>query len=307
MGKPDFPALAAFASRHYGVVTLARARDFGLSRRQVGELVQSGQWIHLYENVYLVATTRPYWKGNLLAACWAGGFRAVASHRSAAALWGLAGGRRNIVEITCPRWRRSRHEGLVVHESKALGWADITIVDEVPTTTPEVTLLGLAAVCHESVVEMALDRAENVGLVTEGSVRAMLKRLGRPGRNGAGRLRRLLDLHEGRLAVPDSEMETRVFQLLRRNGFPEPVPQFEVRVGGRFVAKVDAAYPELKIAIEYDSDEHHTGREKLARDNERRNRLWAVDWFPVTATHHDVRNGGPQLCAALRGARRRAS
>jgi hypothetical protein len=154
---------------------------------------------------------------------------------------------------------------------------------------------------------MALDRAENVGLVTQTSVRHTLERLGRQGRNGAGVLRGLLDLHEARLAEPESEMETRVFQILRRNGFPEPVPQYEIRDRGRFVARVDAAYPELKIAIEYDSDLHHSGREKLARDNERRNRLWAADWFPVTATLDDVRRGAPLLCAAIRGARRRAS
>jgi hypothetical protein len=148
MGKPDFAAIAAFAADHYGVLTLAHGHRLGLTRRQIDELVEPGQWLHRYENVYLVASTPRSWKGNLLAACWAGGFRAVASHRSAAALWGLAGGRRNLVEITCPRWRRARHDGVVVHETKVLGGPDITLLDKIPSTTPEVTLLGLAAVCQ---------------------------------------------------------------------------------------------------------------------------------------------------------------
>lgn len=33
---------------------------------------------------------------------------------------------------------------------------------------------------------------------------------------------------------------------------PPPVPQFQLRHEGRFVACVDLAYPERKLAIEYD-------------------------------------------------------
>jgi hypothetical protein len=52
-----------------------------------------------------------------------------------------------------------------------------------------------------------------------------------------------------------------------------------IRHEGRFIARVDAAYPELRIAIEFDSYEHHTG--KLAvRDTDRRNQLLGSDGKP---------------------------
>ena len=52
-----------------------------------------------------------------------------------------------------------------------------------------------------------------------------------------------------------------------------PVLQHEVRDGAVLVARVDAAYPDFQIALEYDSYEHHTGRAAAVRDSARRNRL----------------------------------
>ena len=52
-----------------------------------------------------------------------------------------------------------------------------------------------------------------------------------------------------------------------------PVFQHVIRHNGEFIARVDAAYPELRIAIEYDSYEHHTGKQAIVRDNDRRNVL----------------------------------
>lgn len=303
MSRDRDQALAAFAADHYSVFTLEHARLIGFSRKEQEHRVATGQWVVLYEDVYLVAGATRSPEGDLLAACWAGGFRAVASHRSAAALWDLAGGRRSLQEITCPRWRRARHNGLVVHESKAFDPVDAMVIEGIPVTTPERTLLDLGAVCHESIVEMALDAAEKRELVTLKSVRATLGRLGRSGRNGVGTLRRLLEARSPSRQPTESEMETLLLQVLRHNGFPEPITQYEIRCAGRLVARVDAAYPQWHIAIEYDSYEYHAGRKAHDRDNARRNKITAAGWLPVTATAEDLRAGGPLLSAAIRGNR----
>jgi hypothetical protein len=272
----------------------------GFTERQIKHRKSTGRWQPAFLGAYHLAGAPPSWLGDLLAACWAGGFRAVASHRSAAALWNLAGGRRSMQEITCPRWRRARHDGLVVHESKAFDPVDATVIEGIPVTTPERTLLDLGAVCHESVIEMALDAAEKRELVTLDSVRATVKRLGRSGRNGVGTLRRLLDARSLGRKPTESEMETLLVQVLRRNGLPEPVTQYEIRSAGRFVARVDAAYPEWRIAIEYDSYEYHAGRKAHDKDNTRRNKIAGAGWLPVAATAEDLRAGGSVLCAAIR-------
>lgn len=45
---------------------------------------------------------------------------------------------------------------------------------------------------------------------------------------------------------------------------------------GNFVARVDFAYPDLKVAIECDSKKHHFGRGDWERDVERHSRLSAL-------------------------------
>ncbi len=299
--------LSALAARQHGVFTLEHARLLEIREPGLAHLVDIGTIDRVHHGVLRFRAAPGSWRGDLLAACWAGGFRAVASHRSAAALWGLAGGRRQIAEITCPRWRRAQHEGIVVHESCALDPSDLTIVDEIPVTGPEFTLLGIAAVCSPSALEMALDRAENQRLVTPTSVRSMLARLARPGRPGIRALRALLDSRCPEGGVPESERETMLRQAFRAYGLPDPVMQHEIWHAGVRVGRVDAAYPEAHIAIEYDSYEHHGGRLALVKDSDRRTRLLACGWSPFTATDVELRAGCPILCSAIAELRRRAS
>ena len=94
-------------------------------------------------------------------------------------------------------------------------------------------------------------------------------------------------------------METRIIQVLREHGLPEPQRQVVIRSAGRFVARVDLAYPQWQIATEYDSYEWHLGANALVRDAVRRNAVTAAGWTPISATVSDVRDGGSQLCGAI--------
>ena len=84
-------------------------------------------------------------------------------------------------------------------------------------------------------------------------------------------------------------------------GLDEPSPQHTVHTGdGRFVARVDLAYPDRRIAIEYDSYQEHTGKVALVRDSSRRNALAAAGWTVLSATAEDLRHGCRQLVRDLR-------
>jgi very-short-patch-repair endonuclease len=302
----DFKA-AQLATSQHGLLTLPQCLVLGYTRGVRDHRIRSGSWEVPYPGVYRIHGVPPSWRGDLLAACWAGRPRGVASHRSAAALWDLPGKRADVAEITCRRWRRTKHDGLIVHETKVLRASDVTEVDGIPVTTVERTLAALGAVCSPAIVEMALDVALRRELTTVESVARLVGDIGRQGRNGVGVLRALLDHREASAAVPESVMETRLKQLLRRHGLPNPVSQFEVRYDGRFVARVDAAYPDSRIAIEYESYEHHTGKVALVRDSARRNALVAIGWQTISVTAEDIRSGGDQLVKHIRAARDRAS
>jgi very-short-patch-repair endonuclease len=303
MEKSRDARIAEVAERHHGVFTIAHADEVGFTRDQREFRCRVGRWVLLHDGVYRMAGMPASSQALVLAACWGAQGLAVASHRSAAEIWGLPGGRPDLVEITCRRWKRGKALGLVVHETKHIDDVDFGIVDGIPTTSIEQTLLGLGATVLPTTVEMALDRALHRKLTTIAQLETFLRRKGKRGRNGAGVLR-LLVRTRGVGGASESVMETKLKQLLRRHGFPSPVFQYEIWHNGRFVARVDAAYPERKIAIEYDSYEHHTGTIAHERDNDRRNVLRRIQWQTIAFTAADIRRDGGEALETLRSALR---
>ena len=63
--------------------------------------------------------------------------------------------------------------------------------------------------------------------------------------------------------------------------------RFTVRVDGRFVARVDFAWPEQKVAVEYDGL-WHADEVQFAKDRRRLNRLRAAGWRIVFVTASDM-------------------
>src|SRR4051812_42071886 len=194
--------IAVIAEAQHGVFSLRQLDDLGFTPAQRDARLRAGRWASPYERVYRIAGAPLSWRGNLLASCWAAHGLAVASHRAAAALWGLPGGRTDFLEITCRRWKRAKADGLVVHESKLLDDRDIRSVDAIPTASVEQTLLGLGAVVLPSTVEMAVDRALHLELTTIEALEQFVKRKGKRGRNGVGVLRTLVDGLNPRAGIP---------------------------------------------------------------------------------------------------------
>ena len=76
--------------------------------------------------------------------------------------------------------------------------------------------------------------------------------------------------------------------LVRQYELMAPAFQHEVWHGGRFIARIDCAYPDRKLAIEVDGFEHHSSPEAFQRDRTRQNRLVALGWTVLRFTWHDV-------------------
>jgi hypothetical protein len=290
------------AERNHGVFAVHHLRALAVSSHERKYRIRVGRWIAVHERVYRMAGTPLTWRGGVIAACWAGGTRAAASHRTAAELWGLPGRSVQFVEVTCPRWRRARHDGLIVHESLVLDEMDIDMRDGIPVTTAARTLFDLAGVAGKGTIDLAIDDALRRKLTTTAELRMTRDRLARRGRAGSARFRDVL--RDRNPSVTESIAERRVLQILGRHGLPAPSTQYEIRDNdGRFVARVDFAYPDLKIAIEYDSYAHHVGHEAFDRDGDRRNAMLRAGWYPITATAAHLRDGGDRLAAEVQRAR----
>jgi predicted transcriptional regulator of viral defense system len=302
--EPSIDSLVSrVAEQHHGVFAAHHLRDLGVARHERNYRLAAGRWAVVHEGAYRVAGVPLTWRGQVLAACWAGGVRAVASHRSAAELWGLPGRTTKVVELMCPRWRRARHDGIVVHETRVID-DRATTIDRIPVTSAARTLFDLAAVVGPITLDLAVEQALRRQLTDVAELELLLEQLARRGRRGITKLRRVLASRVPGQQLTESEGERVLVLALIRQGLPEPVAQYEIRdTDGRLVARVDFAYPDHKIAIEYDSYEHHTGRDALVRDGARRNAIVALGWLPITATANDLANGGRRLAIDIRRAR----
>lgn len=225
----------------------------------------------------------------------------MASYRAAAALWGLSGGR-EVVEITCPRWRRTQKDGeLVVHESRLLTADDVAVRDAIPCTTVERTIFDLAGVAGTGTIDLAIDSALRRELTTLDRLRAVGSRVAKRGRPGSAKFRAAVEQRDPDAALPESEPERLLAEALVKQGLPRPVHQHVVRnARSGFIARVDLAYPDDRIVIEYESIEHHTGKAALLRDSARRNAMAGVGLTVLTATIADLRDSAARLAGEVR-------
>lgn len=116
---------------------------------------------------------------------------------------------------------------------------------------------------------------------------------------GCGGIRAALPRVRGGVESP-KETETRM--LLVDAGLPEPEIQHVVRIAGRAIARVDLAYPQWRIAIEYEGDGHRTSREQWRTDIRRQRDLEAAGWIVIRVTELDLRDGGAALVSLVRRA-----
>jgi very-short-patch-repair endonuclease len=78
------------------------------------------------------------------------------------------------------------------------------------------------------------------------------------------------------------------------------IPQYEVRVGQRFIGRVDFARPELRFAIEVDGYEFHSSLSAFNRDRARQNELVAAGWTVLRFTWDDIIHRPEVVVAAIR-------
>jgi very-short-patch-repair endonuclease len=300
----DETGIAATARRQHGVVSRDQLLAAGLSSSALDRAVAAGRLERVHQGAFRYPGAPRTWEQCLLAAVLGAGGEAAISHRSAAQLWGI-GPDTEVVELSVRRGRLPRTSGAVVHRSLDLDARWTTQHRGIPVTNPLRTLVDLGAVAPAWVVQDALERAVVARLVTVAAVEQARAELAGRGRSGAGVLRRILDDRALGSRPPDSVLEARLASVLRRAQVPEPVFQHEVRHGRRFIARVDFAYPDLRLAIEVDGLDAHGSATALQRDLSRQNALVGAGWTVLRFTWHDAIRRPEAVVEAVRAARRR--
>ena len=248
--------LTAEATRHHGVFTRKHALEAGFTRSAISRRVDNGTWDRPLPEVYLMPTSPATWERSVAIAVFGSGTGAVASHATAAHLWGLAK-RPRIIEVTSPQ--RGRPDRVhVIHRSTDLTGDDLAEIHGIPGTSVARCLVDVGIPWGEGMAERCLSEAVRLGLTTDQRVAAALHRVARRGRNGVGPMRIVLANRLGWSNLTESQLEDEFVRIMRAAGVDLPAPQVNIsKRGGRWIARVDFVYPDIKLIIELDGERYH--------------------------------------------------
>lgn len=280
-------AIRELAERQHGVVAWRQLIELGLGRGQIEDRVRGGRLLVLHRGVFAVGHRRIGIHGNWLSAVLACGPRAVLSFGSAAALWGIRGSR-GPIEVT----RRSGHRrphGVRLHQTRSLPLEHVTVEAGIPVTTPERTLLDLAARLDARQLERALVAADRASHIRWPELHRVVEE--GIGRKGRGMLRRLCHQVDPGAVETRSNPEIDFLALCREAGLPTPA--VNVLVEGRLV---DFLWSRERLVVEVDSYRYHGDRAAHQRDSESTIALMAAGYKVLRPTDRTIEaNPGPVM------------
>jgi hypothetical protein len=156
--------------------------------------------------------------------------------------------------------------------------SDLSDHHGLPTTTPTRTSADLLRWDGRPMGFAVADALAATGVIEPAEVLELLVRW--PGHRFVRQARQLASWLE---PLTESFGESWLRLRILEAGFPRPtaqIPIFDHR--GRCVYRLDLGWPELRIGIEYDGDEFHSGQDALRADRFRRRRLGADFGWQVT-------------------------
>jgi len=221
------------------------------------------------------------------------------SHTTAAALYDLPLPAREsaIVHVAAPRHRRApRAEGVVGHRV-TVAEQDLRTVRGLRVPVPHEVLCQVASLLdHDALVRLgdALVRRKQPLSTMDQLYAAVSAAEGRPG------VRTLRLALESVRARTDSPMETTLRLAIVRGGLPEPFVNHRIGLGGNRVAHLDLAYPDRRIAIEYDGDHHRTDDRQFHIDGDRLWRIEAAGWRVIRVNRSHMSDGAHEAVRRVR-------
>ncbi|HEX9766048.1 MAG TPA: hypothetical protein VGA36_04740, partial [Nitriliruptorales bacterium] len=186
----DDRLLPVFARQHW-LVSMADIEAADGTAAQAARRVQAGRWGLADVNVYRLLGVPSSWHSRQLAPILSipGG---VASHFAAGALHGIDGIGRGTPELSIPRGQEHRRRGMRLHTSTDLDRCRVLVVEGIPTTDIDRTLLDLGRRLGDLRLLRAIEWARREDRTDWSSLIRTLAAHARRGRPGIRRLRRII-------------------------------------------------------------------------------------------------------------------
>ncbi len=160
---------------------------------------------------------------------------------------------------------------------------EIETVAGVPVTSPARTALDLGCWYPTMTAVAAIDALARATDIKAADIELLAHR--RPGRRGIVRARQAVSLFD---AGAQSPKESWLRVVLMQTGLPRPQTQIPVSDGfGDVIAYLDMGWEEVKVAVEYDGEQHRTDRRQYTWDIRRLEMLERRGWIIIRVVAGD--------------------
>lgn len=267
---------------------LSQLPAVGLTRSNLRDLVEAGAVRRMFRGVYCRADIEDSVELRAQAAALALPPGTVVCDRSAAWLWGVdcfdhaEHELLPALEVVSVNGQDRSRRGQLLSGKRDLLPDEICQVGGVRVTTPLRTACDLACLRGRNAALAVYDSFRREHGLSCADFERMLRRF--RGRRGVKQARELAPY-----AVDTSESpgESWTRMVIIDAGLRPPEPQVWTHVPGFGWVRLDLAYEHLRVAIEYDGEEHHSTEADRARDEERRDALRAAGWLVIVVRKSD--------------------
>jgi hypothetical protein len=290
----DQEALAA-SRRQGGAVSRDQALGLGFTTRQIQYRVAKGLWKPVGRQGYFLLP--PFDHLDRVRAAVALLPQPVVSHQSAAELHGFGRVDRGMAVVTVHTRTTHSFPGVVVHRAHDYLDSHVESCRGLPVTTVARTCVDLAAVLRPTHLAVVIDDVVAAGRVRFDDLLAVVQAVCRRGRDGSSSIRSYLEERSGD-TQPGSVLERMGRRILADADLPPPVSEYPVpwERSRRF----DDAYPDHKLAIEWDSRRFHLQMDSFAADRRRDRGALVHGWRVLRFTWSDVTDHPEAVAADVR-------
>jgi hypothetical protein len=266
----DPKELLVVAATQSGVFSRSQAIAAGLTRRQIGGRLRSGQWDEVHPAVYGLAGHAPSWRRRLWAAHLHAGDTSVLARETAGRIHAFEPVPAGRVVLIVPDGRVRAPQGVSWMRTTDLAPDDVVRRPGLPPlTTPARTVVDLASVLGRGRLRLTVEQGILEHRLTVAEVGGVLARVRRPGKPGVRRLDSVLDTVGPGADLPRSELERLLDVVVARAGLPLPRHEHPLPGARGRAGFVDRFWPDAKLIVEADGRRWHARHQQMRADADR--------------------------------------
>ncbi len=275
------PLLTLAGSQHGMISRCQLVEQVGVSVPTINRGARTGLLVRVASGVFRIASSPDTFESRCAAASLFGAGDGFVGGTSAARLREMKRMNSDVVEYTVPHTFRSNPPPWM--RLRFTNWYDADEHREdfgggIVIATPLRMLFGLAARFNQHRFDGAADDAWNSGLITPESVAAFLGEHRRSGKNGVLRIERWLERALQQMSPSQSYLERDLIDAIDAIGLPVPRRQHPLRLRSGELIHLDAAWPDIRFAVEPGHSYFHRFGGGQERDHRRDAACGELGW-----------------------------